>query len=301
VSSHRRPSVVAALVTCVLLAFSTGCARDRIETARRAAAREYRTHLSAYTESAQTPEQAARAAALRGNLLRAEWVQRGYRVGNEHAGPVLYSAAGKGVFGSAGYLLFTLPHQLIEYASGDNASRAVRLMQSERSADARRRGINALLRWDFAQQDPYVRRYRQIARDDPDPIVRATALRALNRSRDPGARPIFVAALGDASERVRLEAAKALVNLPDPAAAEPLIRLVGGADEDRDVRIAAAEALNHYRKIEVARALTSRLNERDFSIAWQARRSLRRLTGRDFRFDEAAWLEYIAGPEKPFG
>lgn len=269
--------------------------------ARRGAVSEYRSHLSTYTESAETPEQASRAASLRRNLLRAEWVQRGYRVGNERSGPVLYSAAGKGVFGSVGYLFFELPYQLIEFASGDNASKAVRLMQNERSADARRRGINALLRWDFAQQDPYVRRYRQIARDDPDPIVRATAIRALNRSRDSDARPVFVAALNDASERVRLEATKALVNLPDPGAAEPLIRLVGSPDEDRDVRIAAAEALNHYRKIEVARALTSRLNERDFSVAWQARRSLRRLTGRDFRFDEAAWLEYISGPDKPFG
>ena len=100
---------------------------------------------------------------------------------------------------------------------------------------------------------------------------------------------------------MRLEAAKALANLPDPAAADPLVKLVSNADEDRDVRVAAAQALNHYKKLEVARALTSRLNERDFSVAWQARRSLRRLTGKDFRYNEAAWLEYIAGPEKPFG
>ena len=297
----RRHSPAAAVALCVLLAQSTGCVRNRIEASRKAAAREYRAHLSAYSEPSETPEQAARAATLRRNLLRAEWVQRGYRVGNDHPGPVPYSALGMGPIGGVHYLLYELPHQLIEYFAGDNAARAVRLMQNDRSADARRRGINALLRWDFAQGGPYVRRYRQIARDDPDPIVRATAIRALNRSRDPDARPIFVAALGDASERVRLEAAKALVNLPDPAAADPLIRLVGNADEDRDVRIAAAEALNQYRTIEVARALTSRLNERDFSVAWQARRSLRRLTGRDFRFDEAAWLEYIAGPDKPFG
>ena len=174
-------------------------------------------------------------------------------------------------------------------------------MEDDRSADARRRGINALLRWDFAQNGPYVRRYRQIARNDADPYVRSIAIRALNRSRDPESRPLFIESLSDASELVRLEAAKALVNLPDPAAAEPLIRLVTKAEEDRDVRIAAAEALGFYKRIEVARALTPRLGELDFSVAWQARRSLHRLTGKDFSYNEAAWLEFISGPAKPFG
>lgn len=299
-SSPPRRSLVAA-VLCLVATIAPGCVRQQIESAREASARDLRAHLSTYSESQKTPEQAARAAALREKLLRDEWVQRGYRVGNDKAGPVVYSAAGMGPLRGPLYLLFALPHQMLAFAGGDNAARAVRLMQNERSADARRRGINDLLRWDFAQNGPYVKRYRQIARDDADPSVRATAIRALSRCRDPEARPTFIEALGDSSERVRLEAAKALVNLPDPAAAEPLVRIVSDANEDRDVRIAAAEALNHYRKIEVARALTSRLNERDFSVAWHARRSLRRLTGKDFRFDEAAWLEYIAGPDKPFG
>ena len=263
--------------------------------------REFRAHLATYTETAETPEQAARAAALRAELVRAEWVERGYRVGNEHGGPILYSAAGMGLLRGTGYVLLGLPGQLISFAQGDRPERAVRLMETNRSADARRRGINDLLRWDFAQEGPYVRRYRQIARNDADPYVRSIAIRALNRSRDPDSRPLFVESLSDANELVRLEAAKALVNLPDPAAAEPLIRLVSRADEDRDVRIAAAEALGHHRRLEVARALTPRLNEHDFAVAWQARRSLRRLTGRDFRFDEAAWLEYVSGPDKPFG
>ena len=263
--------------------------------------RDYRVHLAAYTETAETPEQAARAASLRDELLRAEWVERGYRVGNDKSGPVFYSALGMGWFRGLGYLLIGLPRETIAYYSGDRPAAAVKLMENARSADARRRGINSLLRWDFAQNGPYVRRYRQIARTDPDPYVRSIAIRALNRSRDADARPLFVEALSDQSELVRLEAAKALVNLPDPAAAEPLIRLVTRAEEDRDVRVAAAEALGYYRQLEVARALTPRLNERDFAVAWQSRRSLRRMTGRDFRYDEAAWLEYVTGPAKPFG
>ena len=278
-----------------------GCARERIRTERRTSARAYRAHLATYTETAETPEQAARTTALREELLHDEWVERGYRVGNEKRGTTVYSALGMGPLSGLGYLFLELPRQLIAFGSGDRPARAVRLMQNDNSPDARRRGINDLLRWDFAQDGPYVRRYRQIARNDADPHVRATAVRALSRARDADARPIFVAALSDASELVRLEAAKALVNLPDPAAAPALVAMVTNAAEDRDVRIAAADALRHHKTIEAARALVPRLSERDFSVAWQARRSLRHLTGRDFRYDESAWLDYIAGPDKPFG
>ena len=300
VAARRHPLLLAAAALSAAIA-AGGCARGPIESARKAATREYRAHLASYSEAAETDEQAARAAALRDELLRAEWVQRGYRVGNDNRGPVLYSALGMGPIRGTGYLLFGLPGQLIEYVGGDRPAKAVRRMENDRYPDARRRGINDLMRWDFAQRDPYVRRYRQIARNDADPYVRSIAIRALNRSRDADARPLFIAALSDGSELVRLEAAKALINLPDPAAAEPLMALVGRAEEDRDVRVAAAEALSHYRRIEVARALTPRLNEADFSVAWQSRRSLRRLTGRDFFYNEAAWLDYISGPGNPFG
>jgi hypothetical protein len=301
ISTARRKHLARITAALLCVTAAGGCAKQKIRAERRESARELRAHLATYSETSETPEQAAKAARLREDLLRAEWVERGYRVGNERGGPILYSAMGMGLMRGTGYLLFGLPGQMISFAQGDTPARAVRLMESDRFADARRRGINDLLRWDFAQGGPYVRRYRQIARNDPDPYVRSIAIRALNRSRDPDSRPLFVESLSDASELVRLEAAKALVNLPDPAAAEPLIRLVARADEDRDVRIAAAEALGHYRRIEVARALTPRLNEFDFGIAWQARRSLRRITGQDFRFDEAAWLEYVSGPDKPLG
>ena len=36
-------------------------------------------------------------------------------------------------------------------------------------------------------------------------------------------------------------------------------------------------------------------------FAWKARRSLRAITGKDLRYDEAAWLGFITGPDKPFG
>jgi HEAT repeat protein len=184
---------------------------------------------------------------------------------------------------------------------GDPPIRAVRMMENERSADARRRGINKLVERPFGRKDPYTKRYAEIAQDDRDFLVRATAIRALNRSRYKPATPVFISALRDSNPLVRLEAAKALANIPDPDATAQLVKTVNDAGEDVDVRIAAAEALKHYRDPEVARSLIAQLQTREFGVAWQARQSLRKLTGRDLRYDEAAWQALLTGPQKPFG
>ena len=183
---------------------------------------------------------------------------------------------------------------------------AVRLMEDRTSADARREGIADLSsRFDFARVPPYTSRYQQIAKTDPDYTVRAMAIRALNISRDRSAVPIFIAALDDDHAAVRLEGAKALANVPDPAAVPGLLQLVRGvresvADghpvrtpEDRDVRVAAADALRQYPTLDVERTLVGFLGENEFAVAWQARRSLVALTGTDLRYDQAAWLQYL--------
>src|SRR5205814_9740281 len=99
----------------------------------------------------------------------------------------------------------------------------------------------------------------------------------------------------------KLEAAKALAHLPGQAAAEPLTAIVSNPEANIDVRIAAADALKYYRTFAVARALSGVLGDRDFGVAWQARRSLEFITGRDYRYDEGAWLAYFSGPDKPLG
>ncbi len=185
--------------------------------------------------------------------------------------------------------------------AGKTPSLYARQMEDPDRPDNRWKGMNKLLENDFAKKPPYTTRYQQIAQSDPDPLIRAFAVRALNRSRDGGATDVYIKALSDQSELVRLEGAKALTNLPDPKAISPLLTLVNKPDESRDVRIAAADALKHYKQLDVARALVARLNERDFGVAWQARRSLRRMTRNDFAYNEGAWLQYFTGPEKPFG
>ena len=192
--------------------------------------------------------------------------------------------------------------QFYNNLTGNTPGKYARLMEEPSSADDRREGINGLVAQPFGRQPPYTTRYRQIAANDPDALVRATAVRALNRADDAGATDVYVKALSDPSELVRLEGAKALIQMPTPDAVAPLLKLLTRPDEPKDVRMASAAALKHYPRTDVARALAATLSERDFSVAWQARRSLRRLTGgRDFAYDEAAWLQFITGPDKPFG
>ncbi len=174
-------------------------------------------------------------------------------------------------------------------------------MEDQSYPDERRQGINELVKQDFAKHEPYTTRYVQIAQTDDDWLVRATAIRALNRSRDREATAVFVKGLADQNEQVRLEAAKALVHMPDDSAIPALAKIVQSTDENHDVRIAAAEALANYRTLEAARALATTLGGRDFGVAWQAHLTLTMITGRDMQYDEAAWLAYLTGPEKPFG
>jgi hypothetical protein len=209
---------------------------------------------------------------------------------------------------------FTFIGRQIALSRGNTPARAAREMDDPSATpDTHRQGIVDLVtQWDFTHRSPYTTRYQQIAQDDPNPTVRAMAIRALNISRDKSATPVFIAALDDDSDLVRLEAAKSLANIPDPDAVPPLLRVLEGqrdplstarndTEESKDVRIAAADALRHYHTLEVARSLVSQLDDRDFAIAWQSNRSLIALTGRNFWYDESAWLQFLTGPEKPFG
>lgn len=169
------------------------------------------------------------------------------------------------------------------------------------SSDSRIKGINGLVDHKAGKLPPYTDHYIDLAKSDPDYLVRATAIRALNRARWKAATPVFIAALSDDNIKIRLEAAKALVNIPDENAIPSLLAVLNKTDENKDVRIAAADALRHYKRLDVARALAATLTEREFGVAWQSRRTLRRITGADFAYNEPAWLDFFVGPQKPFG
>ena len=192
-----------------------------------------------------------------------------------------------------------VPVNTLRKADGRTPLQAARMTTDVQSADNRRVGLYRLVEYPFAQKPPYTTRYEQMARSDPDPTVRAAAIRSCNRARDTHASGIFIAALTDENEMVRLEGVKGLANIPDASASAPLLKLASDVDQNRDVRIAATDALKYYRSIEIGRALANLMSDRDFAVAWQSRRSLCYMTHRDFKMDQSAWLTYIAGPDKP--
>ena len=94
---------------------------------------------------------------------------------------------------------------------------------------------------------------------------------------------------------------RSLANIHEPLAMEALIKRLESTDENVDVRVASADALRSYRDIRAATVLIRSLRDRQFGVSWQARKSLKLMTGRDHRYDQAAWLTYLSGTEKPFG
>ena len=184
--------------------------------------------------------------------------------------------------------------QLTDLITGNKPSNQARALLDPASADRRRDAIVYLADRGYGRGDPYTDYYQELARSDGDYLVRAMAIRALNRARDETATPVFIQALDDESPLVRLEAAKALANVPDEKAVAPLIKRLDNADESADVRIAAADALRNYRTPLVAQALVRVLRDRDFGVSWQARKGLKLMTGRDLRYDQGAWLTYLS-------
>jgi len=209
-------------------------------------------------------------------------------------------------------LLSTLP--LIVGCQTLSAADAQRMLFDARP-DARREAVAAIVtQWPWGKNAPYVDYYKKHAQLDLDPTVRAMCIRALNICRDASSTKIFITCLQDENEQIRLEAAKALANIPDPEAVGPLEDMLTGSrvtltpdghhmlvPESKDVRVAAADALRQYRKLDVARILVGYLSEQDFGVAWQSRQSLITLTGQDLRYDQSAWLNYLVGPSKPLG
>jgi hypothetical protein len=198
-----------------------------------------------------------------------------------------------------GDIVWSFPMRLYRFSNGNTPLKWAKAMEDTKSADNRREGILELANNRFARKNPYTKRYEQIGGRDAEYLVRAAAIRALNYSRSREGTGLFITGLNDSEAPVRVEAAKALANIPVESAVPKLIELLR-TDENKDVRIACADALRNFRTLDVARALTSVMLDRDFAVSWQARQSLILMTGRDYRYDEGAWLDYMSKAATPF-
>jgi len=159
--------------------------------------------------------------------------------------------------------------------------------------DRRQRGITMLANAPWGGESVYVELY-EVAAQDEDPGVRASAARALSRHGSTRHAPLIVPNLEADSRILRWEAAMALQRLHDPAAVRPLIRRLDINNEPAaEVREAATIALGQYAETRVVLALLEALDDRDLAVNRAARQSLNILTGQDFKFDTRAWRRWI--------
>lgn len=197
-----------------------------------------------------------------------------------------------GVVGQAGESLSDFFHRLTGGPPG-YVEHARTLNDPNARPDDRREALLRLAQYEFGQEEPYVDAYRLFVKEAQEPLTQAAAIRALNLSRDAQSADLLIEALSDESPLVRLEAAKALGNLPTADAATELLERALDPAEDVDVRIAAIEALHPYDDPTTKRSLAGLLEAGEFSVVWQARYTLVRITGEDHGFDIDAWRRAI--------
>ncbi len=154
--------------------------------------------------------------------------------------------------------------------------------------DLRRRSVLRLSNADFGGEEPYLKTYRLLI-DDPDPTVRAAAVAALGRWGQAGDVPAIVILLArDESSQVRWESAKALQRIHSDQAVTPLLTALEN-EVHPDVRIACANALGQYPSRAVFDSLVAALNDNDYGVVREARKSLHILTGQSFGDDGRDW------------
>ena len=156
--------------------------------------------------------------------------------------------------------------------------------------DIRRRALNNLSASPFGGEGPYVRLYRLLI-DDPDPTVRAAAVKALGLHGEVKDVSLINIRLEDEASMVRWEASKSLQKIHNPQAIKPLIAAMN-KDSDHDVRMACADALGQYAQPEVFSALVAALDDSRFGVALAAQKSLTILTGAELCSEGSAWLKY---------
>ena len=71
------------------------------------------------------------------------------------------------------------------------------------------------------------------------------------------------------------------------------------ADEDIDVRLAAAEALGKIKSPEAVQAIRVALDDRDPALQYAGVQSMKSITGQDYGPDVQAWRQVAAGGTPP--
>jgi hypothetical protein len=167
-------------------------------------------------------------------------------------------------------------------------------------ADKRYRGLLLLSNATWGGERVYLEMYR-LAADDPDPGVRSAAISALAMHGTAEDAPLVARHIDDAAEEVRWHACRAMQRMYYPAAAPALLDRLKIANEPAtQVRAAAARALGQYPEMRVLQGLIGALGERQLAVNEHALTSLEILTGREFGYDDRAWLRWVNAEPEPF-
>ncbi|MFV1968017.1 MAG: HEAT repeat domain-containing protein [Pirellulaceae bacterium] len=145
-----------------------------------------------------------------------------------------------------------------------------------------------------ADQERFAQQALDLVATDPNPLLRAEAVRTLSRLPTPTVLPGLRIAARDADEQVRVAACQAWGQRGDAEALEALADILR-RDEDLDVRIAATQELGRFRDPPAVSALGLALNDTDPALQYGAVESLKSSTGRDFGDSVPAWRDYVAG------
>ena len=164
---------------------------------------------------------------------------------------------------------------------------------AEPSADIRREAIVDLMDQWGGKSDEAVGLYAMLAKTDADPTVRSAAVRGLGESKNTAAvQPLANVLDNESDEFIRRDAAVALGKVRGPEAVRALLGHLR-SDPDDQVRAACARSLGEYQYPGVTQALVGALLAEDFSIVFEAKRSLEKLTGESFESsrDWQNWLD----------
>jgi hypothetical protein len=178
---------------------------------------------------------------------------------------------------------------------GPSAKERVAMAFDPNDADKRREGILGLSKHDWGLKEPYLKGYDALLKTDKEPLVRAAAVQALGKAKDPTYLPSVAKALYDRAEPVRVDAAIALDSLIGEPAVEHL-RNRATQDESQDVRSPAAKALRHYRREDVMHTLVDCLTDKTFAVRHEAHASLVEIVGQDLGYQPKDWLPALNGP-----
>jgi HEAT repeat protein len=167
-------------------------------------------------------------------------------------------------------------------------------------ADKRREGVIMLGKGDAPTWDATPKILRIMARGDQDGQVRAAAIQVMVKSYQvENIMDTLTATSKDSSALVRLESLYGLEKNPKDESMLVILEMLE-QDSESSIRAEAATALARYRDRKAIRMLLKGLDDSEFSVSYQSRESLRKLTGKDFGYDVSQWQSWLTTVEEPF-